>query len=502
MRTQALWFYAVCCNVLNVHSTPWTLEVPQTVSAVKGSCVVVPCKFNYPGPERKADLTGKWHMTSHDHIVYHPEPSKVMGQFRGRTDLVGDLARNNCSLIIKSLEKNDKGPFIFRIEISKLDKYSYTEYQVSIDVQDAPATPMLSVSREVKAGEAVTATCTASHSCPTDLPHLVWSHTGTPIVQSEALSNGQWRVTSNLTFTATPSDHGRHLVCTAQYQQNKKVQCEKSLIVKYAPVNVEVETKSTVVKEGDAVKMQCSSESNPPAHSYQWYNITGALLSEEKIYKLDNVSRHISAFYCAANNTEGHRNSIPVKFRVEYPPRIGVESVCTAKITGVHCRCLVESSPTSRVQWILAGTVVNNSTVNSTGAKDSGTLHILHLPLGLTDMVSCNASNIHGNDILALQTNQRGVLMAIYLSGSAASAFVLIASILVLWKCSRRKKCVETRNNLYITASLDGKRPSKDLCALEVDDDIYVNCGKTHFQDEEEEQHYGNCCQEDIYANM
>ncbi|KAJ8287649.1 hypothetical protein COCON_G00003080 [Conger conger] len=377
------------------------------------------------------------------------------------------------------------------------------EYQVSIDVQDTPATPMLSVSREVKAGEAVTATCTASHSCPTDLPHLSWSHTGTPIVQSEALPNGQWRVTSKLTFTATPSDHGRHLVCTAQYQQNKKVQCEKRLIVKYAPVNVEVETKSTVVKEGDAVKMQCSSESNPPAHSYQWYNITGALLSEEKIYKLDNVSRHISAFYCAANNTEGHRNSIPVKFRVEYPPRIGVESVCTAKITGVHCRCLVESSPTSRVQWILAGTVVNNSTVNSTGAKDSGTLHILHLPLGLTDMVSCNASNIHGNDILALQTNQRGVLMAIYLSGSAASAFVLIASILVLWKCSRRKKCVETRNNLYITASFrDGKRPSKDLCALEVDDDIYVNSGKTHFQDEEEEQHYGNCCQEDIYANM
>ncbi|KAJ8332802.1 hypothetical protein SKAU_G00416980 [Synaphobranchus kaupii] len=222
---------------------------------------------------------------------------------------------------------------------------------------DSPASPSLSVSGELKAGKAVIASCSVSHSCPSGLPHLTWNHTGTLIVQSEQLTNGQWRVTSSLTFTAANSDHNKRLICTAEYQNNIKT-------------------------------VQSSTILN-----------------------------------------------------VRYPPRIGEGSVCTATITGVDCQCLVESWPTSRVQWVLAdGTIVNGSSVSSTDGKEPRAVHTLHLALGFTDMVACHASNTHGNEKLDLKTNQSGILMAIYVSGSAASVFMLVLVILVPWKCSRRKR--------------------------------------------------------------
>ncbi|XP_035289144.1 myelin-associated glycoprotein-like isoform X5 [Anguilla anguilla] len=523
MRTQALWFYAIYSNVLNVYTASWTAEIPQTISALLGSCVVVPCKFNYPDPPKKPPaMTGIWHMTNYQPI-YHPDSSTVMEEFRGRANLIGDLTGKNCSLRVNHLKKKDNGPFIFRIEICDFDMYSYTDNMVSIDVQDYPASPRLTVSGEVKAGDAVTASCSVSHSCPTELPHLIWSRSGTTTNQSEELPNRQWKETSNLTFTATNSDHNQHLICIAKYQQVTSVQSSKILNVTYAPVRVEVEPESTVVKEGDAVEMQCSSDSNPPAHGYQWYNITGTLLSEERIYKLHNVSRHTKALYCAAINTEGHKNSTLAKISVEYPPSIGAESGCVAEITGVNCRCLVESRPASRVQWKLAdGKTENSSSVHSTDGQDSATVHTLHFHLGLTDVVSCYASNRHGHETRVLETNQRGVLMAIYLSGAAASAFVLILVILLLWKCSRRKKRVEVKiNPVYSTAGLDdqhvgtqeniapakshsrGKGPVEDPSATG-DDNIYVNSETPYFEEEEEEEEedYENCFKEDVYANM
>ncbi|XP_035289279.1 myelin-associated glycoprotein-like isoform X6 [Anguilla anguilla] len=438
MRTQALWFYAIYSYVLNVHAASWTAEIPQTISALLGSCVVVPCKFNYPDPPKKPpEMTGIWHMTDYQPI-YHPDSSKVMEKFRGRTNLIGDLARKNCSLRINHLKKKDNGPFIFRIEIRDFKMYSYTDNMVSIDVQDYPASPLLTVSGEVKAGDAVTASCSVSHSCPTELPHLIWSRSGTTTIQSEELPNGQWRVTSSLTFTATHPDHNQHLICTAKYQQVTSVQSSKIL-------------------------------------------------------------------------------------NVAYPPSIGAQSGCVAEITGVNCRCLVESRPASRVQWKLAdGKTENSSSFHSTDGQDSATVHTLHFHLGLTDVVSCYASNKHGNVTRVLETNRGGVLMAIYLSGSAASAFVLILVILLLWKCSRRKKRVEVKiNPVYSTAGLDdqhvgtqeniapakshsrGKGPVEDPSATG-GDNIYVNSETPYFEEEEEEEEvdYENSFKEDVYANM
>ncbi|CDQ74904.1 unnamed protein product [Oncorhynchus mykiss] len=145
---------------------------------------------------------------------------------------MGDLRQKNCSLRIDPLHRSDKGPFTFRIEIKDHDKYTYKDDTVSIAVSSSPDPPFLSVREEVKVGEVVSAFCSMSHSCPSDSPLLTWSHSGTPSVQSQQLTNVQWEVMSSLNFTPSSTDHNQSLVCTAAYRGGKTVKRLKTLNVK------------------------------------------------------------------------------------------------------------------------------------------------------------------------------------------------------------------------------------------------------------------------------
>lgn len=83
-----------------------------------------------------------------------------------------------------------------------------------------------------------------------------------------------------------------------------------------APVNVEVEYESDV-KEGEAVRLNCSSDAHPRASIYEWHNETGARLYQGNVFMLPNVSRHhTGALYCTAINIVGRGKSSPVRLNV------------------------------------------------------------------------------------------------------------------------------------------------------------------------------------------
>ncbi|XP_067094223.1 sialic acid-binding Ig-like lectin 14 [Osmerus mordax] len=192
-----------------------------------------PALFKYTEPEKKSsEVTGIWAKETHEKI-YHPDRSSVLQDFKNRTQLVGHLQVKNCSLRIDPLHQSDTGPFHFRVEIKDYENYSYVHNTVSIDIKGFPEPPTLSMSEEVRVGELFTASCSVSHSCPTDPPVLTWSHSATPTVQSQQLSKGQWEVTSSLTFAPTIADHKKSLRCTAAYRGGKKAESSRTLNVKY-----------------------------------------------------------------------------------------------------------------------------------------------------------------------------------------------------------------------------------------------------------------------------
>ncbi|XP_028835136.1 myelin-associated glycoprotein [Denticeps clupeoides] len=387
--------------------TSWSAEIPETVSGLLGSCIVIPCSFTYPTHNLKtSEIIAIWHTDSRENI-YHPEKSKVDAKYKGRTRLLGDLSHRNCSLKIEPLKRSDKGPYTFRVEIEDKDKYSFKNSRVSITIKDAPESPVLLAKEEVQSGEVAQATCSVSHSCPANPPIITWSHSGATVTHSEHLTNGEWRMTSSLTFTPTRADHKVRLYCTASYSGGKKVRTYQTLLVKYAPEDVRVESVPEV-REGESALLNCSSDSNPPAYSYQWYNVNGILQSEGHSFTQEKVSRSTQPLYCTAINTEGQGSSRPAVLNVVYVPEIKAGSGCTTEISTVTCLCMVDAHPSSEIQWLLPDPF---RALPSTSVENHGSLTIVTLQgaPGFADSVQCLARNSQGNSTMMFNVPHNGM---------------------------------------------------------------------------------------------
>ncbi|XP_042346465.1 sialoadhesin-like [Plectropomus leopardus] len=435
--TVALCFVCFCCKVTQTEASSWKAKVPSSIKGLPGSCVVIPCSFDYPDPNiRITEFTGMWAKESHE-LIYHPDESKVIQQFRNRTQLLGDVSQKNCSLKIDPLQQSDQGPFHFRIEMKDYNKYSYRENAVSITMINQLNPVSLSVKDELVEAQTVSASCSVSHSCPNSPPVFTWSHPGQKHFQAQLLDNGQWKATSTLTFHPTSADHNKPLQCTLTYKGGQHHKASKVLRVNYAPVNVKVEHKSHV-KEGEAVWLKCSSNAHPPASSYQWHNDTGAKLYQGDIYVLPNVSRHTGAVYCTAINTIGRRKSSPVQLNVLYGPEIKTASSCSSQADVVKCVCIAESKPPSMVHFMLSDKVLPSTTVEKHSYLTIGTLQA---EFGSSDVVFCLANNTEGNANLTLPLPVNSKMQNLYIviaCGAGGILVMLLITLKVVKKCRGR----------------------------------------------------------------
>uniref|UniRef100_A0AAZ3SIG0 Ig-like domain-containing protein n=1 Tax=Oncorhynchus tshawytscha TaxID=74940 RepID=A0AAZ3SIG0_ONCTS len=346
----------------------WTAEVPDSVSGLEGSCIVIPCSFNYPEPKIKpSEFTGIWFKDTSE-VIYHPDSSNVITDYRGRTELVGNLRQKNCSLRIDPLHSSDKGPFTFRIEIKDYNKASYKYDRVSIAVRDSPDPLSLSVMEVVKVGEEVSASCSVSHSCPSDPPLITWSHSGTPSIQSQQQTKGQWEETSTLTFRSSNADNNQPLVCTAAYRGGKRVKSSKTLTVK------------------------CK---------WPKYLIHPHVVTKGHVMSVYIILRQYS-FGCSTTC------SVKIKLfiiLIPDPPEIKVDSACTSDISMVTCLCIVDSEPPSTVEWSLPAGHLPSTRVEMHG---SVTMVSLQRALGFSETVHCHASNTQGNATLSFTVSTNG----------------------------------------------------------------------------------------------
>ncbi|XP_050984748.1 uncharacterized protein si:dkey-238d18.5 [Labeo rohita] len=545
----------------------WRANVPESVVGLSGSCVEIPCKFSYPAKKTYTEFTGIWYKGNGESTVYHTDTSKITDTFKGRTSLIGDLRKNDCSLKISSLNRNDAGQYMFRIEIKDLDKYTYkkTEEIVSITVKETPENPSISVEEEVTSVKPVTATCIVSHSCPSDPPRVTWNHDGTRSNLPQPQNHGQWKQTSyTLIFTPSREDHNKILSCSALFK-GKTVTGSKTLKVKYPPYNVKVITKSPVkengsaelicssdsnppaniyewfrsngiklgqtatyklekvsryteaisctaintvgqnssgrqkinvlyppynvnvvsklpVKENDSVQLNCSSDSNPPANSYEWFSLNGTMLANSPFYKLEKVSRHTEVISCTAINTLGKNSSSPWKLNVLYPPEIKSKSSCQSTILTV-CVCIVDSNPASEVKWFGPD---SSKTFSSTSIKQNESLTIFTLQgwLGFPETVQCFANNSLGSSSITLKAPQNGI---IYIMVTSAVVVVLVAILVyvVRRRCANRAAqqpvMKNVQNEMKTSPNKSDLENSKEDKGS--DGDIYTNCQEGHVYD-------------------
>ncbi|XP_023138953.3 myelin-associated glycoprotein-like [Amphiprion ocellaris] len=225
-----------------VFSGEWKAHVVKSLDALVSSCVVVPCSFTHPGGNLPSSrLRGIWHRRDKwNEIIYNEDNSKILDNFRGRTQMLGHLGQNNCTLEIVDIKDHDNGPFCFRIELVRTedneptkDKFSFVEECVEFNMlPDVPA-PTLNHPPTAIEGQPYTVTCSIIHTCPSHWPKLSWTwKTGKIIEYHKDIRSGNWETQSILAFVPEEKDDHSKITCTAEFFGGKTSSQTFSLYIK------------------------------------------------------------------------------------------------------------------------------------------------------------------------------------------------------------------------------------------------------------------------------
>ncbi|XP_063064868.1 B-cell receptor CD22 [Engraulis encrasicolus] len=271
-------------------------------------------------------------------IVNDTEPWKNFSNVDkiDRLEYLGDKEKN-CTLRITDVRDSDTGAYKFRFETDKSNgkwtsKSAFTLSVTALQVET------------VTEGQSVTLTCRSS--CPPNTnPTYIWYKNRQPVT-IQPRSN-----TLTLSSVMRSTDSGSYS-CAVQGHENDQSPA-KTLVVQYPPkkTSASISPAGDIV-EGDSVTLTCSSDANPPVHTYTWYKTTQGenAIGSGQTYNFNKISsEHTGQYYCTGRNTIGFRKSLPLNVTVYYSPKNTLVSVKPTAITtegdSVTLTCISDANP-------------------------------------------------------------------------------------------------------------------------------------------------------------
>lgn len=109
--------------------------MPSSIAAFEGTCVSIPCRFDFPDELRPAVVHGVWYFNSpypknYPPVVFKSRTQVVHESFQGRSRLLGDLGLRNCTLLLSSLSPELGGKYYFRGDLGGYNQYTFSEHSV------------------------------------------------------------------------------------------------------------------------------------------------------------------------------------------------------------------------------------------------------------------------------------------------------------------------------------------------------------------------------------
>ncbi|XP_062389862.1 sialoadhesin-like [Sardina pilchardus] len=294
---------SVC--VLSCWSVTYT---SQSICALKGSSVELHSYYTYPQDHTvtKAfwfttlvDGTGKEDLSRDEH-------------YQGRLDYT-ENSKNSHTLTIRNLNLDDAKSYTFRFITDQTGgKYSGATVELTVTELQALVSPAT-----VKEGDNVTLTCSTTCSLSTN-PSYIWYRNSQPLSNSHTANN------TLAIDSISPEDAGKYSCAVMGHEIHKSP--EVILDVRYAPKQTSASVSpSGDIVEGSSVTLTCSSDANPPVHTYTWYKMLedhSSQVGSNQNHNLVNISSEQSGlYYCVAENEIGKHNSSAVHINVTYAPR-------------------------------------------------------------------------------------------------------------------------------------------------------------------------------------
>lgn len=117
--------------------------MPSSISAFEGTCVSIPCRFDFPDELRPAVVHGVWYFNSpypknYPPVVFKSRTQVVHESFQGRSRLLGDLGLRNCTLLLSTLSPELGGKYYFRGDLGGYNQYTFSEHSVLDIISESP----------------------------------------------------------------------------------------------------------------------------------------------------------------------------------------------------------------------------------------------------------------------------------------------------------------------------------------------------------------------------
>ncbi|XP_062867694.1 B-cell receptor CD22-like [Trichomycterus rosablanca] len=385
----------------------FSIDLPEKIEALRGSCVLLPCTFQIENTTQyNSDLqnnpTGIWKKVNdvENKISYTDVFNSKQTKNQIKWNITGDLKQKNCTTIFYNVRKNDTGNYTFRLETTGALKYSFTKRIVFINVRSNLTSPSVSLYKEnqmeeqkkVLEGTSVSLVCSAPSSCPSNLPNFTWSF----LPEEQILNQNTSFSSSTLNFRASHLHHSLNITCTITYQlENKKLRSAQSsftLHVLYAPKNTTLKVSpSAPVLLGSSVNLSCGSVANPAVLNYTWYRRNGEQIGTGNHLIINKTDETHHGLYCRAQNQRGDQNSSSY-LDLQYAPENTTLKVSpSASVllgSSVNLSCSSDANP-----------AVLNYTWYRRNGEQIGTGN--HLIINKTDETHrglyCRAQNQHGD---------------------------------------------------------------------------------------------------------
>ncbi|XP_026121296.1 B-cell receptor CD22-like [Carassius auratus] len=290
--------------------------------------------------------------------------------YRNSQPLTERRDRNN-QLLLQSVRREDAGRYSCGVQ-----GHTYISPAVQLSVTYPPKSVSVSFSPSgvIVEGNSVTLICSSDSNPPAEIS---WFKGGTFV--------GSGRIYRILNIS---SNHSGEYKCKSRNKHGDKYSETVTLNVMYPPRNVSVFINgSAEIVEGDSVTLICSSDSNPPALNFSWFqeSQSSSVGSGQSFSALQS-----GRFFCEAHNQHGSQRSDAVTVTVKDPPKcVSVSISPSGEIVegdSVTLICSSDSNPPAEISWFKGRTFVGSGKIYS----------ILKISSDHSGEYKCKSSNEHG----------------------------------------------------------------------------------------------------------
>ncbi|XDV47028.1 hypothetical protein PO909_016777 [Leuciscus waleckii] len=360
----------------NIYST----VMPETVTALTGSCVQIPCTFtisNFEDKRNKAEsINGIWlkntsHFANDDSLIVFNSSKNII---RGFSDIqmTGNLSERNCTTVFYNIMMNHSDIYYFRLEMEPNvfratfnPVTDHSKKTVRITVKDFPQPPELKPTdlKEVMENTTVSLSCSAEAPCPKQPPTISWSNipeSAHITTQLQEKPDKTQSVFSHMTFKASFMDHRKNISCTATYprktSKDSTVETTVMLQVLFSPKETHITIDpSASVSVDTNMTLTCKSKASPSREmTYIWYKRGQEIpIAQGKQITFTGTQNNTGWYSCTAQNKLGKQSSAEIQLTVEgqdghFMPLIagcvgGIVAVLTLSALGFCARTRIKT---------------------------------------------------------------------------------------------------------------------------------------------------------------